>query len=144
MSSYRANSQADGPDEINTTRLARRVLIVCLALELTFVALDYWVNFGRLTEIGAMRRMFNIAREDGLASWFGVTQTLLIALTLWLVYALAKRDDGPRWRRYGWLVVALFFTYMAVDDGAQIHERLGTTIERIGEDSGSSFDFFPS
>lgn len=64
--------------------------------------------------------MFNIAREDGLASWFAVTQTLFVALTLWLIYTLTKRGGGSRSKVYGWLVLTLFFAYMAVDDGAQM------------------------
>ena len=33
---------------------------------------------------------------------------------------------------------------MAVDDGAQLHERLGSTFKAMREDVGSSLDFFPS
>lgn len=132
------------PQDVNTTCLARNILIACFAIELAFLALDYFVNFGRLTEIGALRRMFNLAREDGLASWFAVTQTLLIALTLWLIYIVVKSSGESRSKLYGWLVLALLFTYMAIDDGAQIHERLGTTFERMQEASGGSFDLFPS
>lgn len=144
MSSPRTTPPNQALLDVNTTRLSRTLLIVCLIVELSFVVLDYIVNYGRLTEIGALRRMFNIAREDGLASWFAVTQTIFVALTSWLVYATTKRGDGPRSTSLGWLVVALLFTYMAVDDGAQIHERLGTTFERMGDASGTSFDFFPS
>ena len=86
--------------------------------------------------------MFNTAREDGLASWFAVTQTLLIALTLWLIYSVAKAGRKPRAIVVGWLVLALFFTYMAIDDGAQIHERLGSTFKALREASGASLDFF--
>ena len=33
---------------------------------------------------------------------------------------------------------------MAIDDGAQFHERFGSTFKAIREDAGGSFDFFPS
>ena len=86
--------------------------------------------------------MFNTTREDSLASWFGITQTLFIALTAWLIVWVSK--DAGKWRRRGWTVLALFFTYMAVDDGATIHERLGTAF-RVKKLTGDSIlDAFPS
>ena len=33
---------------------------------------------------------------------------------------------------------------MAVDDGAQLHERFGSTFKALREDAGSNLDFFPS
>ena len=129
---------------IDSERLARRVLHFCIAAEILFVFLDYHVNYAEWTDIGAIRRMFNTAREDGLASWFATTQTLLAGLTLGLIYLSVKNGPGPRWKAKGWLVLTLFFVYMAVDDGAQLHERLGSTFKAMREDVGSSLDFFPS
>ena len=129
---------------IDSERLARRVLYFCIAVEVLFVFLDYHVNYGEWTHIGAMRRMFNTAREDGLASWFATTQTLLSGLTLGLIYLSSKNGPGPRWKATGWLILTLFFFYMAIDDGAQLHERLASTFKAMREDAGSSLDFFPS
>jgi hypothetical protein len=138
--------EADRPIELrfDAEKLARRVLLFCILAEIAFVVLDYYINYGKLVDIGAIRRMFNIAREDGLASWFGTTQTLMAALTLWFIYLVVKRRPGPRWRPLGWLVLAVFFTYMAIDDGAQLHERLGSTFKAMWRDLGQSLDFFPS
>lgn len=130
--------------EIDSDRLARRVLVFCIVAEVVFVFLDYQVNYAEWTDIGAMRRMFNTAREDGLASWFAITQTLLTGLTIGLIYLCVKNAGAARWRSTGWLVLTLFFLYMAVDDGAQLHERLGSTVKAMREGAGGSFDFFPS
>ena len=81
---------------VDLTRVARRVFVCCLLIEVGFVLLDYHVNYGRLTEVGAMRRLTNIAREDSLASWFGTTQTLLVALTAWVVLWLVAAAGAPR------------------------------------------------
>jgi uncharacterized membrane protein len=105
---------------------ARVVFVACLAIEIGLVLLDYHVNFGRLTDSGALRRLTNIAREDGLASWFGTTQTLFVGLTAWVLWIGVRASGGARWRRVGWALVAMLFTYMAIDDGAQLHERLGS------------------
>ena len=129
----------------NVERVARRVLLGCLGLELLFVFLDYHVNFGRLIDIGALRRMTNIAREDGLASWFGATQTLLMGLTAWAIALLVRAQGAPRWRTAGWTAIAVFFTYLAIDDGAQVHERFGTVFRTLSEQSAPSvLTAFPS
>lgn len=129
---------------VDGERVARRVLLFCVLAELALFLLDYHVNYGRATNIGAIRRLFNTAREDGLASWFGTTQTLLAALTLWLTYLIARTRPKPQWWKTAWLALALFFTYMAIDDGAELHERLGTTVDALKEDSSALLAAFPS
>ena len=113
------------------SHLIGHIFIICVLAEVTLLVLDYHVNYGRWTEISPIRRLFNITREDGLASWFAVTQTLLVALTLWLIFICVRNRGGSRWRTIGWLVLALFFTYLAVDDGAALHERLGSTFREM-------------
>lgn len=130
--------------QVDVSRLSRWTLWLCLLSELTFFVLDYHVNYGRGSAIGALRRMFNTAREDGLASWFATTQTLLAGLTLWCIFAVARASRLPRGTMAGWAVLASFFTYMAVDDGAQIHERLGSALQASVESAKGSLDFFPS
>jgi len=135
--------------EVNARRLVLTVFAICVGAEILWFALDYVVNYSRLTEIGAIRRMCNNAREDGLGSWFAITQTWMIAMTLWLTVAIARKT-GTSAVTAGWVVLAMFFTYMAIDDGAKIHERLGTTfhvIHREGPDGAWGkvlLDFFPS
>jgi hypothetical protein len=116
---------------IRSTPFVRRLIASCIGAELTFVLLDYHVNYGGLVDIGTIRRLTNITREDSLASWFGTTQTLLIGLTLWLIFLVIRRQTTDRWRQAGWLVLACFFSFMAVDDGALLHERAGTVLSRL-------------
>ncbi|MGE0705174.1 MAG: hypothetical protein AB7F99_15115 [Vicinamibacterales bacterium] len=104
------------------------VFVLCLIVEIGLVLLDYFVNYGRLSQSAAVRRFANIAREDGIASWFASTQTLLVGLTAWIFWLGARADSSAAWRRRGWLLVAVLFTYMAVDDAAQLHERMGAAL----------------
>lgn len=129
---------------VDVRRLAWIILIFCVTVEIAFVFLDYYINYRKLVEIGAMRRMFNIAREDGLASWFGATQTLLTGMTLWLIFLVVRNSSGPGARPWGWFVLAAFVTYMAVDDGAQLHERFGSTFNAINRDAGGDLAGYPS
>ncbi|MCP3905185.1 MAG: hypothetical protein GY715_16290 [Planctomycetes bacterium] len=118
---------------VRADRWLAGIFVFCVSAQLLFFALDYHVNYGRLTDIGAMRRLFNTAREDGLASWFAVTQTTLLALTVWALLVCARAGGASRWRQIGWLVLAVFFSFMSADDGATIHERLGTTFKAINK-----------
>jgi len=140
--------------EFRAQRVICTVFWTSVALEVGLVLLDYHVNYGGLTDIAALRRLANITREDSLASWIGTTQTLLVALTLWAVVVVVRRTTKSRWRRTGWLVLACSFTLMAVDDGAMLHERVGTAISEInsseaegdvgGTTPGGLLDAFPS
>ena len=105
------------------------ILLLCLSCAFLFVLLDLYVNWLRWSDSRAIRRMFNITREDGLASLFSVVLTLMVALVIWLIYALRRRTaEGVN--VIGWLVLALFFTYMGIDDGAMVHERIGTVFKK--------------
>lgn len=114
---------------IHTRGVIWTVFMVAVAAELTVVLLDYVVNFGRLTELKSIRAYCNITREDGIASWVAVTQTMLVAMTLWSIYELTCYNGASRWKSGGWLIMALFFTYMAIDDGTRFHERMGSAFE---------------
>jgi len=114
-------------------KIIRILFTACVLIELLFVFLDYHINYSYWTEIGAIRRLFNITREDGMPSWFGVTITLMTALTLWAIYITESRRGTGKWSMRGWMVLAVFFTYMAMDDGSDFHERMGSAFKEIQE-----------
>lgn len=135
---------------INTISLSKKVLLYFISIEIIFVLLDLIVNFYRLVDYSPIRRLFNITREDGLASWFMSSQTLLVGLCLWFIFYLHKKlKIGGRSTHLSWAILAGFFTYMSADDGAAIHERLGTTFRMMlknadTETANSILSFFPS
>lgn len=132
----------DGP------RVVKYVLVGAIALEVLFVIGDIFINRVDLIDINAIERFWNITREDGVASWFGTTQTWMVGLTALLLYLVQRHDIGkPKWRRLGWLIVGLVLLYLAMDDGAEFHERVGTTVEEMFGDPESEapgIGFFPS
>ncbi|MCP3980252.1 MAG: hypothetical protein GY716_13185 [bacterium] len=133
---------------IDVDRLIRWIFLIAVGAQVAVVFLDFGPNYSRWIEIGPIRRLFNVTREDALASWVGVTQTVLVAVTLWLVYSTMRITGAATWRRRGWLLMASFYTYMALDDGTKLHERLGTAAEMVrkkaGAGDGGIFDLFPS
>ena len=128
--------------DINTKQLSTNILILFIGTELMFLILDITINYNKLVHYGPMRRLFNIAREDSLSSWFMSAQTLVAAMVLWLiVYIHLKLYNSESYIKIGWFILAIFFTYMAADDGAAIHERLGSTFELMAKDADSN-DFY--
>ena len=118
-----------------STRFAAVLILTLVSLELLFVILDLTVNWLKWSEHGPIRRLFNITREDGLASLFAIVQTLAVAILAWLVLLLTSRSQAPQNLVRGWLIIALFFTYMAIDDGALVHERIGTVFKNSNEEA---------
>lgn len=132
------------PRRVDVGRLSRRLFLCCLGAVVFLWSLDYFVNYSEWTNIGAIRRMCNMTREDGLASWFQITQTLLTGLTALLIWVSVRHRSNDRWHVRGWFVVAMFFLYLAVDDGAQVHERIGTAFDTLRERGVGPGVLFPS
>lgn len=135
--------------DVNAERLIAVLFFVLVGAEVFFVLADAIINVGRLIDLSPVRRFFNITREDGVASWFAVTQTWMLGMTAAFLYALVRAGDAARWRQVGWAIIALFLICMAIDDGAQFHERIGSSVKTMlhGEDHDSDdpvAGFFPS
>jgi len=127
------DDRSGGRIVINGQTLPVRVFIFLLAAEVLFVLLDAFVNYAEWSKFGTIRRLFNITREDSLATWFMVTQTFVTGLILWVIFLLQRHQGASGKRIAGWGFLAGFFTYLSADDGALIHERLGTLAEKAFE-----------
>jgi hypothetical protein len=76
-----------------------------------------------------------------LASWFAIMQTFLVALVAWAFVVTTRATRATAFRRAGWLFVAILFTYLSVDDGAKVHERMGTWSETFATTSEVLMDY---
>ena len=98
---------------------------LAIALFIALGVFDFWLE----TRDGVnpvFRRYFNPASEASLSSWLATTQSLLLALTAWVGWRLARDRGSVRAR--GWLILAVSFTYLSLDDGAMVHERVATIL----------------
>ena len=117
--------------------------------------LDIFVNHYGWTEVGALRRLVNITREDSISNWFSSVLLLLSGGICFLV-AFARKATGitnvsEQRRVRGWTGIAVFFSYMGFDDGTSFHERMGTAFRvwvyddaAISPDTPRILDYFPS
>lgn len=106
---------------IDPHRVVRRLLIGLLIAQALVLAGDLIFNFWDVFGHTSMRRIFNIAREQSVPTWFASLQAFGIAVTGWALGRVTGRK--------GWYWVGLFFLYISIDDAATIHERVGTTLD---------------
>lgn len=115
------------------------IFISCIAIEITLVIGDYLFNYENIFEDISIRRIWNVARESSLPTWFSSFQALLLGVTVFLIAAV----EAPRISRlkmWGWILVGMFFVWIGIDDFAEIHERLGAAIERNVEKQSDEQD----
>lgn len=115
--------------KIESQSAARRLLPLLLLIELFLLALDATVNYANITGFSQFQRLANIAREDGVATWFSSTQFLFIGILSSLLFMHQRSLRSNRVKAGLWFLTAVFFLFMALDDAAQIHERIGSAIQ---------------
>lgn len=106
--------------QIDAAQTARRILFAVLWIQVAVMAGNLIFNFFDVAGHISIRRIFNVAREESLPTWFASLQAGLAAFTAW---ALWKLEDVR-----GWMFVALFFLYVSIDDAAEVHERVATAL----------------
>jgi len=146
---------------LQTLKIGKKRLLYGIALFwgslILFLALaDIFMNHYELIDSLPLRRLVNITRDDGLPNWFSSIQLLSVSIVLWIVlFVLVYSKPNlirKKSEKIGWGLSALFFTYLAVDDGSKMHERMGTafrnSIEARHEYNpgfiSNLFDVFPS
>jgi len=132
-------------------------LITFWGITILFLGLaDVFLNHYEWIDSRAIQRLVNITKDDGLSNWFSSVQLLAISIVLWIIlfvllyskpYMIRQKTE-----KLGWGISALFFTYLAVDDGSKMHERVGTAFRNSFEARheynpsfiSNLFDAFPS
>jgi len=111
----------------NSNLLTKRVLFTLVICAFFILVADLSLNYYRLLDIGPIKRFFNITREDGIANFFSAFVLVANGVTLFLLYWFTKVAQKSKKVVYGWLALALFFTFMGIDDATKFHERVGST-----------------
>lgn len=124
----------------DSKRLTKRVLITLVICALFILVADLSLNYFRLINIGPIKRFFNITREDGIANFFSAILLVANGTVLFLLYWFTKVAKKSKKIIYGWLILALFFMFMGIDDATKFHERVGSTVKILvtGENSQNS------
>lgn len=70
--------------------------------------------------------LFNLNSEISIPAWYSSVTLLLCSLLLAVIF-FAKRKNEDRFALH-WAVLSLIFLYLSMDEGAHIHETIGTTL----------------
>lgn len=113
-----------------------RALVVAAAAVHLLNAVAVWLTVtraeGQLAD--ESMRLFTIARDGGLATWFTATALLLAAGLLWLAGQVAPRPGAGS--RRTWRILAIAAAVLSVDVLAGIHERVGGRIDDLAAAGG--------
>ena len=117
----------------------RRLFLACLLFQAALVVADYVFNYLDVFDERAIRRIWNIAREQSIPSWFSSVLAQLLGATVLLI-AILERKTRVAWATLAWILAGLFFFWVGIDDYAEIHERLGGALERLAgvDDDGAA------
>ncbi|NNE12828.1 MAG: hypothetical protein HKN41_11370, partial [Ilumatobacter sp.] len=67
--------------EIDPMRVARAAIVAAIVAELALLVLNYVFNFFDITGDISIRRIFNIAREQSIPTFFASLQAVAVGLT---------------------------------------------------------------
>jgi len=114
---------------LNLDEVARRLLVVSVAIGLLFVMLDSLQHHVKTLYLGeAFRSIYSIKYEASIGTWYSVMLAMVAACVAFLCF-LEQRGANRR-QALCWLVIALFFLYLSIDDQVNVHEQLGFAFKR--------------
>jgi hypothetical protein len=118
-------------------KLSWYLWLLCCGL----VICDSVLTFHDVTGYYVFNRVFDMTREESIPNWYASILLFNIGLTCLVTFVIQRcrvdrRDAVP------WLFFAGFFTFLSMDDGAKIHERLGSFFRELAEDGDGVFTVF--
>ena len=102
---------------------------------------DYAFTYLDLTGYYVFERTFAMTKEESIPNWYASILLFCIALTCALTFVM----QSPRVEKYQatpWIFFAVFFAFLSMDDGAKIHERLGSFFRELAEEGDGMFTSF--
>lgn len=126
--------------EVRTVDLNRMSLLVFfwgLVIIVLLVVFDYIFNYLNVLEDMGFRRIWNVARENSIPTWFSSMLAHLLGITV-LAVAAVQRHSISIFKTVAWVLIGLFFLWIGIDDFAEIHEKLGGVLVRMADDGNNS------
>jgi hypothetical protein len=111
------------------------VILVCASL--TGQMMKYLSDHRRLF---GLIDFFDLSREKNLPTLFNTTLILICSAMVYFIYRLHKKYSVNV--SYKWLILALGFLYMAIDEYAELHEKLSQFISPFFYDHSRGIFYF--
>lgn len=118
--------------ELNFSTKKTTLILVVIVFLLTFASLagQYSKHVLGHDHLRGFVPLFNVNTEGNLPAWYSSFAILLCAVLLFVI-ARARKIEGDRYSIY-WMLLALIFLYIAVDEGAGVHDSLDFSMPSIG------------
>lgn len=124
--------------KLDSKKITNNLFIILIVIESLLFLGDVFINYNRLSSHRSIRQMFNMTREDSLANWVASLQAIFVGVTVWIIYYLSRIQNAATSKKFGYIMIALFFSYVGLDDGCKLHERLGTVTQDYFNDHSSA------
>ncbi len=119
------NEDAELKINLNKINFPKLVFWSLFLIQVILVLLDYIFNFSGCVEVKQIRRIFNIAREVSIPTWFSSLQLFIIGCMMWLISLRKSLGSFRKFNVICWGLAGSFFIFLSIDDAAKVHERLG-------------------
>ena len=119
-------------------RMSWYLWLVCCFL----VLCDFVFTFRDITDYYVFYRIFDMTKEESIPNWYASILLFCIGLTSLLIYIIQRAQGVSGSESSPWLLCSGFFTFLSMDDGAKIHERLGSFFRDLTEDGDGIFWIF--
>ena len=116
--------------------VVKRLIGALVIIEIGLVALDYAFVRSEISYDLDTRLLFSLGDEVSIPTWFNVTQTGVAGLVVLGIFFVRRFQAARRPELVAWAVLAAFFVFMAVDDAARFHERVGSAIGDVAIGNG--------
>jgi hypothetical protein len=123
---------------IDMQKLIKIIFISCIAIQVLLIIFDYIFNYLDIFDDKSIRRIWNIARENSIPTWFSSTQAQVLGMTVFLI-AIVQAPYISRLKMCIRLLIGMIFLWIGIDDAAEIHEKLGGALERMANDDSGMF-----
>ena len=124
---HQASERLDLRTEPVVGPLALKTILVMAGIQLVLAILHVsmvWQDDGALSQ--RLTRFVHMDREGNLPTWFAATQFLCLAFAFIVLSVLERDTLAPHSGRWQWSICALGAVLLSLDEGAALHEMLGT------------------
>jgi hypothetical protein len=114
--------------KLDLDRLIKVVIVACLSSEAVILLLDAFLNlaqFWYVETFKGLRDLSNAALENSFGTWFSIIQNFAVATVAFILVFSYRSVFAHRAKSLGWLLIALVFAYISLDDHLVLHERMG-------------------
>jgi hypothetical protein len=124
---------------IDGRRVVRDLVALLVGAEVVLLGVDFLFAYLDLIPLKVVQHLANLAREDGVGTWFGATQATAVGAVLGAIGWIERRVGRGA---AGWWTLGALFAYIGLDDALGVHERVGSAVRNT---TGSAvFDLMPS